>query len=186
MRYNCNFLCLLHGKFPRESLKEGGKCVESPFWRYSLLTPGASCPCSAFTNPSDVHLLATQVVVDKVNDDINLPLVSESREERIIEKLVDKLMPKVEPALHAIMPTVYVTCIKMALDERLSLKERRERISDLLRAELAEPLSRELNERVDCSMVPEGLEGKVLKIVANKVIDEFVEWTVGEVSYKLA
>eukprot|EP00904_Undaria_pinnatifida_P010692 jgi/Undpi1/6753/HiC_scaffold_21.g09232.m1 len=125
-----------------------------------------------------------EVVVDKVNEDLDVPWVSERREEAIIKKLVNKLAPKVEPALLAIMPTVYVTCIKLALNERLSLKERRSQISDLLRAELSVPLSRELNERVDCSFMPEKIEGKVLKVVANKVIDEFVEWTVGEVSDK--
>lgn len=128
----------------------------------------------------------TKVVVDKVNADLDIPWVSERREEAIIKKLVNKIAPKVEPALLAIMPTVYVTCIKLALNESLSVKERRSQISDLLRAELSVPLSRELNERVDCSLVPEKIEGKVLKVVANKVIDEFVEWTVGEVSDKLA
>lgn len=125
-------------------------------------------------------------MVDKVNADLDIPWVSERREEAIIKKLVNKIAPKVEPALLAIMPTVYVTCIKLALNESLSVKERRSQISDLLRAELSVPLSRELNERVDCSLVPEKIEGKVLKVVANKVIDEFVEWTVGEVSDKLA
>lgn len=122
------------------------------------------------------------VMVEKINDDINLPLVSEEREERLIAKLVDKLVPKVEPSLLAIIPEVYVMCIKLALDENIPIKERRKSISDKLRAELSEPLSRQLNERVDCSMIPERVEGQVLKIVANKVIDQFVDWTVGEVN----
>ena len=134
----------------------------------------------------DFFAYAAQVVVGKVNEDLDVPWVSERREEAIIKKLVNKIAPKVEPALLAIMPTVYVTCVKLALDESLSLEERRSQISDLLRTELSVPLSRELNERVDCSFMPEKIEGKVLKVVANKVIDEFVEWTVGEVSDKLA
>lgn len=124
------------------------------------------------------------MVINNVNEDLNLPWVSEAREERLIEKIVDRILPKVEPALTAIMPEVYVTCIKLALNESLTMKQRRKRISDLLRAELSAPLSRELNERVDCSLIPEGVEGRVLTVVSNKVIDEFVEWTVGEVSDK--
>lgn len=31
----------------------------------------------------------------------------------------------------------------------------------MLRGELADPLARQLNERVDCSYIPEGIEGKV-------------------------
>ncbi|CAN0056999.1 unnamed protein product, partial [Sphacelaria rigidula] len=35
------------------------------------------------------------VLIDKVNEDVNLPLVSEQREERMIERLVDRIMPQV-------------------------------------------------------------------------------------------
>eukprot|EP00752_Nemacystus_decipiens_P018633 g16707.t1 len=127
----------------------------------------------------------TQVVIRKVNEDLDIPLLSEGREAKIIGKLVEKIMPKVEPSMQAIMPEVYVRCIKAALDEAHSIKSRRKHISTLLRAELSEPLSRQLNERVDVSIIPEKWEGKALKIVANKVIDEFVEWTVGEVDEHL-
>lgn len=34
-------------------------------------------------------------------------------------------------------------------------------MSALLRGELSEPLASQLNERVDCSFIPEGIEGKV-------------------------
>ncbi|CAM9916256.1 unnamed protein product [Ectocarpus sp. 12 AP-2014] len=125
------------------------------------------------------------VMVRKVNEDLNIPILSESRERRLIEKLVDKIMPKVEPSMQAIMPDVYVRCIKKALDETETIKNRRKHISTILRGELSEPLTRQLNERVDCSGIPEKWEGKVLKLVSNKVIDEFVEWTVGEVDERL-
>ncbi|CAM9811308.1 unnamed protein product [Pylaiella littoralis] len=126
-----------------------------------------------------------QVVVRKVNEDVNLPFVSEAREARLIETFVDKILPKVEPSLQAIMPAIYVRCIKIALNETQSIKERRDNIARHLRGELSAPLTRELNERLDCKIIPEKWEGKVLAIVANKVIDEFVEWTVGEVDEHL-
>eukprot|EP00903_Cladosiphon_okamuranus_P012386 g11608.t1 len=127
----------------------------------------------------------TKVVIRKVNEDIDVPFLSERREERIIEKFVERVLPKVEPSMRAIMPDIYVRCIKEALDETQSIKSRRKHISTLLRGELSEPLTRQLNERVDCSIIPEKWEGKVLKLVSNKVIDEFVEWTVGEVDERL-
>lgn len=49
-----------------------------------------------------------QVVIRKVNEDINIPILSEKREERLIEKFVDRIIPKVEPSMLAIMPEVYV------------------------------------------------------------------------------
>ena len=75
-----------------------------------------------------------------------------------------------------------MTCIKLALDEEVPIKDRKDRISELLRAELAGPLARELNERVDVKMIPDKMEGAVLKLISKKVINEFVEWTVGHVS----
>lgn len=60
-------------------------------------------------------------------------------------------------------------CIKIALNETQSIKERRDNIARHLRGELSAPLTRELNERLDCKIIPEKWEGKVLAIVANKV-----------------
>lgn len=48
-------------------------------------------------------------MIRKVNEDLDIPLLSEAREERIIKKFVDRIMPKVEPSMLAIMPEVYVT-----------------------------------------------------------------------------
>lgn len=120
------------------------------------------------------------VVIKNVNEELNIPLITEDREGRMIENLVDRILPNVEPALLVIIPEIYVQCIRLALNERLPIHERRDQISDLMRGELSEPLARQLNERVDMSIVPENLEGTVLKVVANKVIDRFVQWTVGE------
>ncbi|CAM9369715.1 unnamed protein product, partial [Hapterophycus canaliculatus] len=83
-----------------------------------------------------------QVVIRKVNEDLDVPFLSEAREGRLIEKFVDRVMPKVEPSMKAIMPDVYVRCIKLALDEAHSIKDRRREISTLLRGELSEPLTR--------------------------------------------
>lgn len=48
-------------------------------------------------------------------------------------------------------------------------------MSEHLRAELSDPLSKQLNDRVDCSFIPEAIEGKMLKVVANKLVDQFIE-----------
>lgn len=55
-----------------------------------------------------MNMGAKQVVIRKVNADLDIPLLSESRERKLIEKFVDKIMPKVEPSMQAIMPEVYV------------------------------------------------------------------------------
>lgn len=114
------------------------------------------------------------------SDGRNLPFISENNEAKLIDKFVDVINPEVEPSLAAIIPRVYVDAVKVALSEHISLRERREKISRLLRSELANPLARELNSRIDSGILPENVEGKVLGAVANQIIEEFVEWTVGE------
>lgn len=126
-----------------------------------------------------------KAAITRMNEDMNIPLVSEEREERWIQKGFDLVEPSIEPALRMLMSEVYLDSIKLALDECLPLKERRKRISHLIRGELAEPLSRELNKRVDCTMIPERVEGVIFKVVSRKIIDEFVEWTVGKVDEKV-
>ncbi|CAN0326475.1 unnamed protein product [Ascophyllum nodosum] len=124
------------------------------------------------------------VAITRLNEEIDIPLLSEKREERMIEKMFDRVMPQVEPSLNRIMPEVWINCIKLALNEHLHIKERRDQISRLVRGELSEPLSREINERVDIKFIPEKIEGKVLKILTNKIIEEIVEWTVGNIDDK--
>ncbi|CAN0493953.1 unnamed protein product [Ectocarpus sp. 12 AP-2014] len=128
----------------------------------------------AITPPSCPKWDLFQDVIDAVNVDLDIPLVSEGRERKVIEKFVDQAVPAMEPSLSALMPPAYVDLVKVVLDETLTAAERKERMSELLRGELAVPLSRQLNERVDCSYIPESMEGKVLKIVAEKMVNEIV------------
>lgn len=131
--------------------------------------------------PSDRLRDAMQVVVDKVNKDINLILVSEETEERMIRDLfIEKVLPNLEPSLEAFMPAVYVTCIRMALNEELSREEKKERIGELVRSQMTEPLAKELNRRIEIKLISEGQEGKWFKMVAEHLIDEFVKAAIGD------
>lgn len=105
---------------------------------------------------------------------------------KIIAKLVSKISPHVEPALRAIMPEVYVDCLRIALTEGVPADDRRKQISDKLIGELEPGLTRGLDERIDSSFVPDMWEDNLLKLVSTKIIKEFVEWTVGELDEKLA
>lgn len=99
---------------------------------------------------------------------------------------MDRIAPHVEPALRAIAPDVYVDALKIALSEDIAIEDRRSRIARILRGELGQPLTRELNERMDSSILSESMEEKALKVVSYKIIDELVDWTVGEIDEKLS
>lgn len=126
-----------------------------------------------------------EVLVNRVNADVDLPFVSEDFEQRIIDKVVRKVSPLVEPALRNFLPAPYVDCMKIALDENVDIVERRLQIATILRGEIAQPLARELNENCDADLIPERLEGVVFKAIANKFVDQFVEWTVSEIDERM-
>lgn len=120
-------------------------------------------------------------VVDKVNRKVDLPFVGENSEGRVIRKFVRKINDDLEPALGAIMPRAYLRCLKIALSERLSVRQRREQVTEIMRGELSAPLADALNERVDASLLPENVEGTVLRLVADEIVEEFCQMIIGEI-----
>lgn len=126
-----------------------------------------------------------EVIKNRVNAEADIPFVREETEGKIIEKVIDVLNPKIEPALRAICPDPYVDCLKIALTEGLPTEQKREQISRILKAELEEPLARELSGNLDIALVPEHVEEGLMKIFSQKTIEEFVEWTVGEIDERM-
>lgn len=88
-------------------------------------------------------------------------------------------------SLSVIMPRVYLDSLKIALNERLRLSERRDRITQMMRGELSGPLARELNNRTDVKVLPENIEGKVFRVVADEIVEQFVKVLVGELDETL-
>eukprot|EP00173_Palmaria_palmata_P004614 Plantae.Rhodophyta-Palmaria_palmata.ctg6638.p2 GENE.Plantae.Rhodophyta-Palmaria_palmata.ctg6638~~Plantae.Rhodophyta-Palmaria_palmata.ctg6638.p2 ORF type:complete len:136 (-),score=47.43 Plantae.Rhodophyta-Palmaria_palmata.ctg6638:292-699(-) len=125
------------------------------------------------------------LVTRKINDEVDIPIMNERHEAKLIDKFVDKINDHLEPALRACMPDVYLVSLKIALDENKSKKVRQLEIRDLMRAEFSEPLSSELNARVDMSLIPEEAEGKVLKVVADEIVEQFVKIVIGEIDEAL-
>lgn len=126
-----------------------------------------------------------EVIKNLVNAEVDLPLLNEDREGRLISQVVDTIAPCVEPSLRAFLPDCYVDCLKIALAERIPMDTRRAQISEILRKEIGAPLAVELNRSIDAALIPERLEGKLLKKVADKIVDEFVEWTLAEIDTRL-
>lgn len=118
----------------------------------------------------------------KVNETTDIPFLNESAEDRIIDKVLERLNPYLEPSLRALCPDPYVNCLKIALQEDISSEEKRHQIGSILHPTLAEPLSKKMAGLVDISLVPESMEEQILSVVCRKIVDEFVEWTVGTIN----
>jgi hypothetical protein len=126
-----------------------------------------------------------RAIVLNVNEDVNLPFIREKQEEELITKFVNKINAQLIPAFDAVIGSMFCQCMKLALCEKLPLKERRKQICTIMRAELSQPVADALNEKVDMRGLSEGIERKVLKAIVDKIIKEFVEWTIGEIDEKV-
>lgn len=127
-----------------------------------------------------------ELIALKVNEDMDIPFFGESTEGRIIDKVIDTVDPHLEPAMRVLCPAPYVDCLKIALEEGSSVEDKRRRICEIMRPTLAEPLAREMAGVIDVAMVPENMEERVLEVVTRKIVEEFVEWTVGEIDERLS
>ena len=127
-----------------------------------------------------------QIIIQKVNEDVDLPLMSDNREGKIIDKLVRTLIPHLEASLNVVCGDAYTRAIKMALNESMPNKQRCKEVTAILNSELSAPLCRELSERSDAQrFLGARLEGTAMKVVSDKMISEFVEWIVGEVDEEM-
>lgn len=122
-----------------------------------------------------------EVIKLKVARETDIPFLKESFEKKIIEKVIETVNPYLEPSMRAMCDSPYVDCLKIALREDIQSDEKRKLISHILRPVLADPLATSMNGILDVALVPEEVEQKVLEGVCRKIIDEFVEWTLGEI-----
>lgn len=122
-----------------------------------------------------------ELVSLKVNEETDVPFLHESAEEKIIDKVLDIVNPNIEPSLRQFCPDPYVDCLKIALQDGLPSREKRKKICEILDDVLAKPLGDRVAGMIDISFLPERLEEKILQGVCKKIVEEFVEWTVGEI-----
>lgn len=82
------------------------------FWRLSLLRTRFPLDnrLQAMLSEKQMKLVASQV-----NEDLNIPVFSESSEGAMIMELVQRIAPQIEPSLKVFLPLVYVECIRYAV-----------------------------------------------------------------------
>jgi len=130
-----------------------------------------------------------EVLIDDIKKDVQIPLLADRMEDKIVRKMVENIAPKLEPSLRKLFSQEYVDCLKIALDEELSVKERRRSIASMMREKIAGPLAIELSEESDepdstMRHIPSKVKEPFFKVAANKFVDELIEWTVGAVDKK--
>eukprot|EP00275_Glaucocystis_incrassata_P001707 EC123747.1.p1 GENE.EC123747.1~~EC123747.1.p1 ORF type:complete len:133 (+),score=19.90 EC123747.1:125-523(+) len=124
--------------------------------------------------------LQQQKLVAKLNEEIDIPLMSEGHEGRIIAKLVEKADRKLEPALRACVPEDYVNLIKIFLSDTIPPDDKRVQIAEILQRNLGPPITEYLNQTNDVPMIPEELEQKGIAKIVDMIIKETSEHAISD------
>mmetsp|Transcript_55912 Transcript_55912/g.137356 ORF Transcript_55912/g.137356 Transcript_55912/m.137356 type:complete len:145 (-) Transcript_55912:1863-2297(-) len=126
-----------------------------------------------------------ELLVNRVNREHDLPILSEGTEGHLLMRMADKINPALESALRDLIPDDYVDVIKLALAEHLVTAERRAQIAEILVRRLRDPLVDAVNAKVDLKFLPENVEQELLRRMLTRGIEEVVELVVGEVDQRL-
>lgn len=126
-----------------------------------------------------------ELVILKVNQETDIPFLKESTEAKVIEKILGIVNPNLEDSMRSLCPAPYIDCLKIALKEGIPADEKRRLISDIMYETLSKPLAATMAGMIDISLVPEAMEERILDVVCKKIVDEFIEWTVGEIDERM-
>lgn len=112
------------------------------------------------------------IVVERLNESIDIPLVSAEWEKRkIFEPIVEKAQPLVGEAIKDVVSEKLFQLIITAIDDRVTVPEKRLKTRVLFNETIQEPVVKHIHGKVDLLAVPDYLE----YVVLNKVVTAITE-----------
>jgi hypothetical protein len=132
----------------------------------------------AFEQPNLLSDRQVSCVVDRINETVDLWLLSEATERSIIEPPVRKTNEVLKESLQAFMAEDWVTAIATLLDDNKAPEAKTAEIQDIIAKNIRQPLIEQLNGRIDVPVLSEGMEEKLLGVIVEKVLDQIVELSV--------
>jgi aspartate/glutamate racemase len=128
---------------------------------------------------SQPHMLSSRTVdcvVDRINESIDIPLMSEQAERKLIfEPLMKKVNTHLRDALLAFMAEHWVDALRTLLDDAMEHREKTAKIQRIIAHNVRAPLVEALNKRIDIPMLSESMEAKLFEPIVQKLLDEVVE-----------
>eukprot|EP01012_Entosiphon_sulcatum_P062305 TRINITY_DN8852_c0_g1_i3.p1 TRINITY_DN8852_c0_g1~~TRINITY_DN8852_c0_g1_i3.p1 ORF type:complete len:295 (-),score=83.31 TRINITY_DN8852_c0_g1_i3:126-1010(-) len=119
-----------------------------------------------------------QIIARKVNDSIDIPLLSERREEKIFLSIVHSVNDRLEAALRDHLPGHYVELVRSLLNDHISPDEKKQQVNAVLRGNWQTPLTDAVNRNIDIPLLGEGHETKVLYKVIDYILRGMVHYLV--------
>eukprot|EP01012_Entosiphon_sulcatum_P024402 TRINITY_DN29565_c0_g1_i2.p1 TRINITY_DN29565_c0_g1~~TRINITY_DN29565_c0_g1_i2.p1 ORF type:complete len:252 (+),score=54.77 TRINITY_DN29565_c0_g1_i2:185-940(+) len=139
-------------------------------------TPATAPPAAAGTALLSERQMA--IITKKVNDAIDIPLLSEKKEEKIFSKIVHEVNEKLEGALQAHLPGHYVNLVRALLNDQISTDEKQRQVNDILRGHWQRPLSDAVNRNIDIPLLGEHHETKIFHKVIDYILRGMVHYLV--------
>lgn len=125
------------------------------------------------------HMLSSRTVdciVDRVNEAIDIPLMSEQTERKLIfEPLMQKVNTHLQDALSVFMAEHWIDALRTLLDDAMEHREKTTKIKRIIAHNVRAPLVEALNERIDIPLLTERMEAKLFEPIVQKLLDEVVE-----------
>ncbi|CAK0841368.1 unnamed protein product [Prorocentrum cordatum] len=128
------------------------------------------------------HMLsgrAVDCIVDRINEAVDIPLMSEQAERKFIfEPLMKNVNANLRGALLTFMAEPWVDALRTLLDDAMEHREKTAKIQQILAHHVRAPLVEALNKRIDIPLLTESMEAKLFKPIVQKLLDEVVELSV--------
>jgi len=118
------------------------------------------------------------MVSAKINQKVNVFLLSEGQEGRIINKCVDIIDRELDPAMRSVMSGPYVDLVKLLLQDNLPPMQKKQQAEQMVKSQLKMALTNSLNQRIDLPILGEGYEQQILAGVVDEVLEQLVDRTV--------
>jgi hypothetical protein len=125
------------------------------------------------------HMLSSRTVdciVDRVNESIDIPLMSEELERKLIFKpLMKNVNIHLQDALSTFMAKHWIDALRTLLDDAMEHREKTTTIQRIIAHNVRAPLVEALSKRIDIPLLTERMEAKLFEPIVQKLLDEVVE-----------
>jgi len=118
------------------------------------------------------------VVIDKVNEKLDIWLLSEKAERKLIAVPATQLNEKLGDALASFLHPEMVTALKVLLDDTKEVDAKEAEIQSALKNTLRDPVAKALNDKINLPIIGEDLEQQVFDMIVDSIIQQMVEQTV--------
>lgn len=116
-------------------------------------------------------------VVTRCNDCLDIPLLTESMERKMLHAAVTEANIDLRTCLSGFCSNMWINFLELLLDEAQDPDLKKNAVKAILRQAIGDPLARALNGKINLPVIGEKTEGWLFRLLVNKILEEFVDIT---------